>query len=100
MRFLVLLSVLGLGGCAASSYCTDEQNYQKARSVAPVKSAEGMQLPESPSALRIPPPPANPVAFGEVYKDAEDDERVRCLDTPPEMPLPPLAPVTEEKPKS
>lgn len=110
MRFLVLLSILGLSGCATSSYCTDEQNYQTAKSVPPLSGAEGLQMPESPSALRIPPPPKTLVAFGEIYKDADGDERVRCLDTPPQMTLPALpplpapasapAPAAKEKPES
>ncbi len=109
MRFFVLLAILGLSGCAASSYCMDPQNYQKAKSVPSITGAEGLQLPESPSALRIPPTPENPVAFGELYKDADGDERARCLDTPPQMTLPPPsppaptpapAPAPEEKTKS
>lgn len=101
MRFFVLLAILGLSGCATTSYCIDEQKYQQAQSVPPIKGTEDMQLPESPSALRIPPPTENPVAFGEIYKEEDGDERVRCLDTPPQMTLPPPAPPpVEEKVKS
>ena len=101
MRFLGLLVLAGLSGCATSSYCTDEQKYQEAKSVPALNGADGVQLPESPSALRIPPPPESPVAFGEIYKDTEGEERVRCLDTPPQMSLPPpAAQPVEEKTKS
>ena len=101
MRFSVLLVLAGLSGCATSSYCTDELEYQEAKSVPPITGAEGLALPDSPSALRIPPPPESPVAFGEIYKDAEGDERAHCLDTPPPISLPPPAPQpVEEKTKS
>lgn len=106
MRFFVLLAILGLSGCAANSYCIEEQNYQKAQSVPPLNGVEGLQLPESASALRIPPPPESAVAFGEIYKDADGDDQARCLDTPPKMTLPPpaptpvSAPAPEEKTKS
>jgi hypothetical protein len=109
MRFLVLLAIFGLSGCATTSYCVDEQKYQEAKSVPPIKGTEAVRLPESHSALRIPPPPEKPVAFGEIYKDEDGDERVRCLETPPQITLPPPAPAAptpapvpapEEKPKS
>lgn len=96
MRFFVLLSILGLGGCAASSYCVESQPYQYAQSVPPITSVGGLQLAESPSALRIPPPPDVPVSFGEVYQ-VEDDRMVRCLDMPPHMPLPAAPPAAVEE---
>jgi hypothetical protein len=89
LRIALLIPMLGLAGCAAGSYCDGQQDYQRARSVPALKPAEGLKVPESGSALRIPPAPANPVPYGEVQKDAEGDEVVRCLDKPPE--LPPLA---------
>lgn len=89
-RFLLLLAPALLGGCAVSSYCTGEQRYQQAPSVPELHGADGLVIPESATALDIPPPPAKAVAFGEVYEDAEGDEQVRCLDKPPAMP-----PVTE-----
>ena len=93
---LVLVATLGLSGCAVSSYCEGEQDYQKAESVPPLVAAQGLKLPESASALKIPPPPAQPVAYAEPYKDADGDDRVRCLDTPPAMP-PRVEPKVEEK---
>jgi len=95
IRSAVLLATLALGACAANSYCKGEQSYEKAPSVPPLKPVEGLALPDSPSALKVPPPPANPVAYGETVKDADGDEVVRCLDKPPDMPAPkPEAPST------
>ena len=107
MRVLIFLAAATLTGCAASSYCVGEQDYQKATSVPPIRSAEGAPVPESPSALKIPDPPANSVAFGELSKDEEGDDEVRCLDTPPSLATPPApkpaetpaVPQAEEKPK-
>ena len=93
LRLALLIPLLALGGCAAGSYCEGQQDYQRARSLPPLQPADGTQVPESEGALRIPPPPANSVPYGEVVRDEEGDEVVRCLDKPPEMPpLPPLPP--------
>ena len=88
MRLVLLAPALALAGCAIGTYCEGDQKYHKAESLPPLAGAEGVTLPESASALKIPPPPANPVAFGERYKDADGDDAVRCLDKPPEMPAP------------
>ena len=87
-RTLLLLPALALAGCAVSSYCEGEQDYQKAASYPALRPVEGVKLPESQAALRSPPPPANAVAFGERYTDEDGDEAVRCLDKPPVMPPP------------
>lgn len=107
LKLIPLVAAAALSGCAVSSYCEGEQDYQKAQSVPALKSPEGLTLPESPSALRIPRPPANPVPYGETYKDEDGDERVACLDKPPAMPppaesAPPAStqPQPEEPPKS
>ena len=93
-------AMLALSGCALNSYCEGEQDYQTAPSVPPLNTAEGLQLPESPSALRIPPPPASPVPYGERYKDEDGDDAIRCLDRPPDMPKPvePAAPAPTPAP--
>lgn len=96
MKSLALAPAL-LAGCAASSYCTGEQKYQKARSVPALQGVEGVTLPDSATALKIPPPPERAVAYGEVYTDEDGDEAVRCLDKPPAMP-PVTAPVAAPAP--
>ena len=92
-RTLALLPVLALAGCAVNSYCEGEQTYQKAPTLPPLQATGGVKLPESPSALKIPSPPSNPVAYGEHYQDEDGDDAVRCLDKPPAMP-----PLAESKP--
>lgn len=92
-RAVLAAAALLLGACSASSYCTGVQPYEKAKSVPPLRPAGDLKLPESAAALKIPPPPAKAVAYGETYKDADGDNAVRCLDKPPEM-----APVAEARP--
>ena len=95
-RVLLLMPVLALGACSVNTYCEGEQDYQKAGTVPPLQGAEGLKLPQSASALKIPPPPPHPVAYGEHVKDEDGDDVVQCLDKPPEMP-PPVQPKAEEK---
>ena len=97
-KSLVLVPLMALGGCAASSYCEGEQDYQQAVSIPAVQTAEGLHLPESGAALRIPPPPAKAVPYGETVTDEQGDEVVRCLDKPPAMPPPAEPKVTEPVP--
>jgi hypothetical protein len=96
LKIVLLVPAMALGGCAASTYCEGEQDYQTARSVPAPQSAAALQIPQSESALRIPPQPENSVPYGEEYVDEDGDESVRCLDKPPEMPAP--KPLPEEKP--
>lgn len=85
-KFSVVACVLLFSSaCSVNKYCLDQQDYQTAKSVPPLAGAEGLKMPESVSALRIPPPSAKAVPFGETYKDAEGSERTRCLDLPPAL---------------
>jgi len=84
-HLMLISAVLTLGACAANGYCTGEQPYQKAPSVPALKSAGELKVPESAGALKIPPPPATPVPFGEVAKDKDGDDEIHCLDKPPQM---------------
>jgi hypothetical protein len=92
-KILVLFPLLALGGCAVGSYCEGQQDYQRAASVPVLQPAGGLKVPESESALRIPPPPAKAVPYGEVGKDEDGDEVVMCLDKPPALPPLPPEPV-------
>ncbi len=102
---LVAACVILLAGCA-SKRCLSDQPYAHAESVPTLKPVDGVKLPESTAALKIPPPPANPVPFGEKVKDAKGEEVVQCLDRPPPMPKPaeeppaPEAKPPEAKPSS
>ncbi|HUR41690.1 MAG TPA: hypothetical protein VM240_11055 [Verrucomicrobiae bacterium] len=89
---LLALAPVFLAGCAASSYCEGEQDYAVAGTMPPLQSPPGVTLPESASALKIPPQPATAVPYGETYKDEDGDDAVRCLDRPPSMPPPAVVP--------
>ena len=98
-RSLILVAgALALAGCAAGSRCLSEQPYANAKSVPPLQPVEGLKLPESSAALKIPPAPAEPVPFGQKVKDAKGDEVVQCLDKPPPMPAPVEPKPAEAKP--
>lgn len=94
LKFTALLGALALAGCASGGRCVGEFEYQKAENVAPIRSAEGVKAPESPSALRIPAQPQQSTAFAEYAPDPEKPgkQKVSCLDTPPLMPEPAVAP--------
>jgi hypothetical protein len=91
--FLVSVVVGLLTGCTANRYCLADQPYSHEQSIPPIQSADGLKLPESSAALRIPPPPADPQPFGKKVRNEKGDEVVECLDQPPRMPKP-----VEEKP--
>lgn len=84
MRFVLLTVTLGLGACGANSYCLVPQSYERAETVPELKPVDGLEIPSSPSALRLPPQPADPVPFG---RKAEDGSGV-CLDKPPRLAAP------------
>lgn len=83
------LTTLQLAACGTTAHCRRPEEYQAAQDRAPLIGADGLKLPESAGALRIPPPVENPVAFGE-----SSGESWSCLDIPPKLELP------EDKPKS
>jgi uncharacterized lipoprotein len=102
LRMLLSLGAVAfLSGCASGGYCLGEQPYMKAQSVPPLTPAEGLKLPESSGALKIPPPPKETVPYGQKVKDEKGDEVVQCLDKPPAMPKSaeekPATPPVEEK---
>lgn len=84
---LAAVSLL-LGGCAANHYCLADQKYQHAENRPPLTPVVGLSLPDSATALRIPPPPVAAVPFG-VRNEAGEGV---CLDKPPPMPAPQAAP--------
>ncbi|HKY22262.1 MAG TPA: hypothetical protein VJM31_13700 [Vicinamibacterales bacterium] len=90
---IVLGSVALLSACSGNSYCLVQKDYQKARVVPELRSTEGLAMPNSPTALRLPPEPASNEPFGK--KDARGAGV--CLDKPPDM-AQPAAPLPEAKP--
>jgi hypothetical protein len=88
MRFLMMAVVSAaalLSACSNTRRCEAQQSYQKAETLATPGAVQGLTVPESPSALRIPPPPANTVAFGQKVADPKDPGKTKyeCLDMPP-----------------
>ena len=81
---IALGSLMLLSACGTNSYCLNEQDYQKARVVPELRSADGLTMPNSPSALRLPSAPGAGQPFG-----VEDEEGAGvCLDKPPAMAQP------------
>lgn len=86
-----------LAGCAGSR-CLGDQPYAHAPSVPPLQPVEGLKLPDSSAALKIPPPPANPTPFGQKVTSEKGKEAVECLDQPPRMPRSADEPPADVKP--
>jgi hypothetical protein len=81
-KLILILAVALLAAGCASSRCTGELEYQNAQSMPLPSKVEGLKLGESPSSMKIPPPPANPVP----YAAPAGDDKFECLDVPPQMP--------------
>ena len=92
--FLVLAPLL-LAGCAASSYCEGDQDYADAASVPVIQPADGLQIKESNTALKIPPPPETKVPYGEKVVNEKGKEVFSCLDQPPPLVLPEPKPAAD-----
>ena len=91
----VLLGVPLLGGCATKAYCMKEQKYDHIASIPPITGGEGLNIPNSPTALRVPPAPpeSQDAPFGSRVIDPKHPHRTQyaCLDEPPPMPPAPDA---------
>ncbi len=81
---ILLVCLSGLAACTSNSYCLVDQDYQKAEIVPELRPVEGLVMPNSPSALRLPDRPAGAEPFG--TKNSEGDGV--CLDKPPAVALP------------
>ncbi|MGH8444703.1 MAG: hypothetical protein ACREVL_05515 [Solimonas sp.] len=97
MRLIVIAAVSAtalLTACSSTRRCESEQPYQKAETLQTPGAVPGLTVPESPSALRIPPAPANSVAFGQKVDDPKEPGKTKyeCLDMPPRLSLPPEPP--------
>jgi len=86
--FLVSAAIT-LGGCASNRYCLADQKYEHAENRPTLTVIDGLKLPDSATALRIPSPPPATVPFG-VRNEKGDGV---CLDKPPAMPAPATAAV-------
>ena len=79
---VLVLSAALLAGCASRNACIGDNSYKQASTLPPPVTVDGLKMPESASALRIPPAPAAAKPVGEDV----------CLQTPP-----PLAEIPPEK---
>jgi uncharacterized lipoprotein len=90
MSVVRLISLAGavalLAGCGASRYCSGVQPYQTAVDLPPLATVEGLGVPESQAALRVPAGPTEGPGYAETYEDQRGRERIRCLDMPPPLP--------------
>jgi hypothetical protein len=98
VRLSALLAVTLLAACGSKSYCLRDQKYDHTASIPAITGGDGLAVPNSPTALRVPPQPADvpDVPFGAKGVDARGRTQYACLDEPP--PLPPNADATATSP--
>ncbi len=104
MKALVpAMAALLLAGCGGvTRHCVGEFEYQRAQTLSPPEQVEGLTMPESVAALRIPPPPDEPVPYAIEYADPDKPgkTRVDCLDVPPRIRVAAEPPEAPEAPKA
>lgn len=91
----VLFAAALLSACGGvSRHCVGEFEYQRAQTLPAPGKIEGLSLPDSASALQIPPAPENPVPYARQVPDPEDpgEMRTECLDVPPPLTIKPEPP--------
>jgi len=74
-----------LGACASNQTCNADADYRKAGAIPPIKPAEGLALPQSAAALKVPditPAAAQAAATQPLPKKGKG---TACLDYPPEI---------------
>jgi hypothetical protein len=90
LRLPLLLGALLLAGCGSKAYCMREQRYDHVPSIPPITGGEGLNIPNSPTALRVPPPApgAQDEPYGSTVVDPRHPGRTQyaCLDDPPPLP--------------
>lgn len=85
IRALSLLTLAGLSSaCGVNTYCLTDQPYQRAQIAPEMKPVEGLSLPTTGSALRLPEAPENPKPFGVKNEEGAGV----CLDKPPRLVMP------------
>ncbi len=86
---VLVVASLALSACASNRHCAGVQPYQESTTLVLPTNIEGLTVPESASALRIPPQPEKSVGFGVEVADPKDPEEttLECLDFPPRMPV-------------
>lgn len=82
----LVLTLAAVAGCSTTSYCTGELPYQSAETLPPLRGAEGLEIPQSQAALRVPDGPYAGPGYAQTYVNEKGKKRVRCLDVPPALP--------------
>lgn len=89
-KILTVLLLTALAGCSTSGgRCVGTYPYQQATSLPPITEGGIAKITPSGSALVVPPEIVNGKPYAERYPDPQDpdDTLIRCLDTPPPMPV-------------
>ena len=99
-RIALIAAAALLAGCSANRHCVGDFPYQRAATLAEPAPVEGLSMPESVSALRIPPPPEQAVPYAREMPDPDDPgaTRISCLDVPPPMTVTPDSEAPEAGP--
>lgn len=88
--FALSLAALLCAACTNKGYCLANQPYDHVASIPPITGGEGLNIPNSPTALRVPAPPpeSQDESFGNRVQDPKHKDRthVECLDEPPPLP--------------
>lgn len=80
--------------------CESVQRYQEAETLETPSAVEGLTIPDSPTAMRIPAAPAESVPYGRKLTDPKTKETyTSCLDSPPRLALPEKAKTSKERAK-
>lgn len=81
---VIVIAGLLTSGCASNQVCKDSAEYRKAAAIPPIQPAEGLSLPTSAAALKV--PDLTPAAI-EAAKlpPPRKGKGTACLDYPPEL---------------
>lgn len=82
---LVVLASMLLTACATNQSCKDSADYRDAAAITPIQPAEGLNLPTSASALKV--PELTPAALTAARSEPlpKKGRGTACLDYPPEI---------------
>lgn len=81
---LIIAAALLTGACAGNRVCNASADYRNAAAIPPIQPAEGLKLPTSPAALKVPEltPGAQEAAKLPLPRKGNG---TACLDYPPEI---------------